>query len=374
MLKKSLYLAGPDIPLPENHMKGFKDAVTWRAAAFHYCLKYGVQVINPIAEIKDTLNTNGRSFIAGDRTRKEVEAALALIDRCDYMLVNLYEADESSWIALIYAHNRGKQVIAWTPFPLSPWLGSYTRASFERLDDALEYVLAQSTDDHKNVIDWSIQYETGLKERSEKFPSDGETDFQYFSASSDKPIIMLAPHATSYWQLGQLFEAENYTGALAASLCRITGIQGLISSYSNIEDSFYNFQGAHSAKTLLQPQIGFLSKLVQMHRLRVGLLLRLKSWQESREIKLHIHADLSLRSDPLRAFCTYTETFAQARNLRLGCEFAEEENSLLRLSRFLGMPLIEIFIHKSSLIPQMQRAPYHNVLSLLEEAIDASEF
>ncbi|HEY9886738.1 MAG TPA: hypothetical protein V6C96_05690, partial [Vampirovibrionales bacterium] len=102
-MKKTVYLCGPDITIPEGQKISGN---SWRAAAFHFCLKHNLQVINPLTEVKNTLNTNGKSFLAEDRTRKEVEKSLTLVDRCDFVLCNLHSPDESSWVPLIYAHNK----------------------------------------------------------------------------------------------------------------------------------------------------------------------------------------------------------------------------------------------------------------------------
>ena len=90
-MKNTIYLSGPDDNIPEGQsLKPKNKILSWRSTAFQFCLKQGLQVVNPLMQVKETLNSNGHSFIANDRTRKEVETAFALIDRCDFVLANLY--------------------------------------------------------------------------------------------------------------------------------------------------------------------------------------------------------------------------------------------------------------------------------------------
>ncbi|MDJ0625200.1 MAG: hypothetical protein QNJ31_02390 [Candidatus Caenarcaniphilales bacterium] len=366
-MKKNIYLCGPDLQLSEGGPLG---QTSWRSAVFHFCLKRGIQVINPLTEVKDSLNSNGLSFISGDRSRKEVEKNLSLIDRCDYVLANLYSADESSWIPLIHAHNKGKQVIAWTQFPVNPWLASYTRASFEQIEDALEYIVSQVHDDQKSIIDWSIQYEIGLKEKSEKFPIEGETDFQYFPGTTDNQTLLIAPHATSYWHLGILNEGESYTGALTAALGRLTGVNTIVSSYCSAEDSLYTVGNPLNIKTTTNPLIAFINKLVQVHQLERIVIIRGRNWQNNRGIIVKSYSPDNYSKDCEAKLIEVIKKHSQMRHIDFTFKEVAENSDLARLCNALEKPIIEISIHKACLIPEMQRAQYHNLISMLEETIN----
>lgn len=369
-MKQNLYLSGPDTAIPHNQTLGdYKPTNSWRSAVFHFCLKHGIQVINPLTEVKSKLNTNGKSFLAEDRTRKEVEKAFSLIDRCDFVLTSLYSPDESSWIPLVYAHNKGKHTIVWTPFPLSPWLASYSKASFERLESAFEYLISKSQHDQKSIIDWSIQYENSLKEKSGKFPIEGETDFQYFPGEQKKHILLMAPHATSYWHLGSLNEAENYTGALTAAISRLVDCQAIISSYCNAEDSLYTLNNLFSFKASTSPLIAFSQKMVELNKVKLIIIVRSKPWSESRNLTVNIN---SLNSDHAsrNQFKKILEHKTSIRQIESCFKFMDEESALAKLEKFFGIPIVEINIHKSFLIPEMQRANYNNLISALEEIMD----
>jgi hypothetical protein len=370
-MKKSLYLCGPDMQIPEGQALASKSPQSWRSAVFHFCMKQGIQVINPLAEAKNTLNTNGRMFIAEDRSRKEVEQALGLVDRCDFLLANLHNSDESSLIPLIHGYNQGKHTVVWTPFPVSPWIGSYAKASFDSLEDTLEHLVIQSFDDQKSIIDWSIQYENGLKGQSEKFPPGGEPDFQYFPGEGNKPVLILAPHATSYWHLGGLVEAEGYTGALSSSLSRLTGNPSIISSYCSAEDSLYTFNSSSLSKSITNPLIGFIEKLIKLHNLKMILVFRGSHWDSRRELNVQSFLPASINS------CEHLDEFKrildyQSQNRQISCKFdkASSESQLKELSNFFKIPILEIAVHKSFLIPQMQRAHYHNLVTMLEAALN----
>jgi hypothetical protein len=370
-MKKTIYLCGPDTALPEGQSLGSKGkANNWRSIVFHFCLKHGVQVINPLTEVKSTLNTNGLSFIAEDRTRKEVEQALSLIDRCDFLLANLYTPDESSWIPLIYSHNKGKHNIVWTPFPVSPWLASYAKASFESLESALEYILVQAEDNQKSIIDWSIQYETSLKEHSEKFPTSGDADFQYFPGETKKSILLVAPHATSYWHLGNLCEAESYTGALTAALSRLTNSHGIINSYCSAEDSLYTYAGLSSAKPITNPLVSFIRKIIGIHQIKFLLVMRGSSWDSERDLKAKNYIPTTSHSHLITTFNTSLQKHAALRHIGYKETETSDNDDLARLASTLQIPIIELTIHKSFLIPQMQRAHYHNLTTMLEAVID----
>ncbi len=365
-MKQNLYLSGPDIAIPQNQSLGeYKNKSSWRSAVFHFCLKHGIQVINPLTEVKSKLNTNGKSFLAEDRTRKEVEKAFSLIDRCDFVLTSLYSPDESSLIPLVYAHNKGKHTIVWTPFPLSPWLASYSKASFERLESAFEYLISKSSSDQKSIIDWSIQYENSLKEKSEKFPIEGETDFQYFPAEEKKHILLIAPHATSYWHLGSLNEAENYTGSLTAAISRLADCQAIVSSYSSAENSLYTFNNKPSSS----PLIAFIQKMLELNKVKFILVFRGKTWSESRNINVKI-SPLNADSKTINQFKQILQYKTSNRQIESSFELLAEESALAKLERIFEIPIIEIHIHKSFLIPEMQRANYNNFISAFEEIID----
>jgi hypothetical protein len=371
-MKQTLYLSGPDMLLGEGQFPGASSQMSWRSAAFHFCIKYGIQVINPLTEVKGKVNSNGKSFIADDRTRKEVEVAHSLIDRSDFILTNLYSPDESSWIPLTYAHGRGKHTIAWTPFPVSPWLVSYVKASFENLQDALEYLVKQVADDQRSLIDWSLQYEHSLRERSDKFPSEGDTDFQFFPGDGKNQILLLAPHSTSYWHLGSLEEAESYTGALAACLSRLSGCMAVVSSFCSAEDSLYTFPSHSPLRPTTNPLIGLLQRVIKKNKTKLAVIIRGQSWRADRSLKVSIYpssAEGSL-SEVSNTFIGSLANKAQARNMSYSQNISSQENELSRLASFLDADIIELSVHKSYLIPHLQRAQYHSLITMLEEVID----
>jgi hypothetical protein len=291
-----------------------------------------------------------------------------LIDQSDFVLSNLHSPDESGLASLCYAHNKGKHTVAWTPFPLSPWLASYAKASFEKLEHALDYILIQSQDMQKSIVDWSIQYEASLRDRSERFPNEGESDFQFFSSGEKSPFLVIAPHATSYWHLGSFREAESYTGAVAAALSRLTGIHSLVSSYSSPEDSLYSASADLDLQSINNPLLSFIKRIIATHKIKFVLILRSKEWESERGISLS-KFDFPDEAPESRGFAKLLESKTFNRHIKFTENNCLQEHPLKSLVRVIKLPVLELQIHRSLLMPQLHRAQYHNLLCMLEETI-----
>jgi hypothetical protein len=62
----------------------------------------------------------------------------------------------------------------------------------------------------------------------------------------------------------------------------------------------------------------------------------------------------------------------QSQNRHISCKFDRSlsKSPLKELSNFFRIPIMEITVHKSFLITQMQRAHYHNLVNMLEAALN----
>lgn len=355
MSQKTVYLAGKDIAYAKEE--------SWRSYSFQFCLKQGLQIVNPLALAKSKLNTGSRAYYADSRSRHEVEEVFNAIDRSDLLLANLHEADESAWVPLIYARNKGKPTVVWGAFPLSPWLASYVNASFNDLQEALEYLVLVSQDEDKSAVDWSLQFESGLRENSERFPYEGQVDFQYFSGEASSPYLLLAPHATSYWSFGSLKPAESFTGAVAAACSRLTGAHALVPSYCRAEDTIYNYA---SLKHIHDPLLETIFRQKKIHGLELLVLVRGSTWDEPRGISASMLAGLEDNSR-LQGVLSRLKEEGERRQIAVRTlELEGDQEGLGVLAEALQIPILTLSVHKSLLVPSMQRAHYFNLISLLD--------
>lgn len=265
-MPSSVYLSGPSIPLSDPSVPISTD---WKSYAASTFIRSGITVANPL-----DLDLTG--FITNvDESSGAVKHSLSLIDRADSLLANITQVTESATMEMFYAHRQGKQVVVVGNEPFSPWVLFHSEARFNKLKEALYYLVNQPV--NFDTIEWSTQFEGQLKKHSEQYPPEGELDFEYYGG--EIPILILAPHSTAFFQEGNWHTSESYTGSLAVLLHKLTGCHSLISSYCSVADP---------ASYLNSPYVNFLSQLTKKTNLKLVLVLHgIENWNSPHELILN---------------------------------------------------------------------------------------
>ena len=262
----SIYLSGPPIPLSDPSLPIPTDWKTYAASTF---IRSGITVANPL-----DLDLTGFITSVGESTGA-VKHSLSLIDRADSLLANLTQVTESATMEMFYAHRQGKQVVVVGNEPFSPWVLFHSEARFNKLKEALYYLVNQPT--NFDTIEWSTQFEAQLKRRSEQYPPEGEFDYEYYGG--EIPALVLAPHSTAYFMDGNWNASESYTGSLAVLLHKLTGCHSLISSYCTASDPVYY---------LTSPYVSFLNQMIKKINVKLVLILHgIENWNSPHELVLN---------------------------------------------------------------------------------------
>lgn len=260
----SVYLSGPPNPISKASAQISTD---WKAYAATTFLKFGITVANPIE-----LDLSG--FITKvDELSNTVKHSLTLIDRADSLLANLLHIAESTTMEIFYAHNQGKRVVVVGNEPFSPWISFHSEARFNKLKEALYYLVSQPAP--FDTISWSLSYESQIKRKSEQYPPEGEADFEYYGGTL--PVLVLAPHSSSYFREGNLYTQESYTGTLAVLLHKLTQCHSLFTSYCVAADPIFY---------LSSPYVQFLSQVLKKSDIKLVLLLHGADWHSSNDLIL----------------------------------------------------------------------------------------
>lgn len=261
----SVYLSGPsNTPDPSVPI-----STDWKAYAASTFLKSGMIVANPLE-----LDLTGFIDGAENEEHSSVKHSLSLIDKSDSILANINQLTESATMEMFYAHRQGKQVVVVGNEPFSPWILSHCEARFQKLKEALDYLVDQPS--KLDTLTWSTQFENDLSKKSEKYPEPGEADFEYYGGNL--PVLILAPHSTSYFKDGELFPPETYTGTIAALLHKITGCHSLITSHCTAADPI---------SYLNSPLPNFLTSLLDKMKFKLILVLRgSNEWSSPYDITL----------------------------------------------------------------------------------------
>ncbi len=269
----SIYLSGPPITLSDPSLPISTDWKTYAASTF---IRSGITVANPL-----DLDLTGFITSVGE-SKSAVKHSLSLIDRADSLLANLTQVTESATMEMFYAHRQGKQVVVVGNEPFSPWVLFHSEARFNKLKEALYYLVNHPT--NFDTIAWSTQFEAQLKTRSEQYPPEGEFDYEYYGG--EIPALVLAPHSTAFFTDGNWQASESYTGSLAVLLHKLTGCHSLISSYCAASDPVYY---------LTSPYVSFLSQLIKKTNLKLVLILHgIENWNSPHELILNSWNNSSL--------------------------------------------------------------------------------
>lgn len=234
----------------------------WRAIAISKLHQHGLTVVNPIdwAMTRETENEIG--------LEKRVRRALDLIDQCDAVLANLNKSNYGTAMEIFYAHRRGKTVTVVGQPPFSPWVVSHSQARFEDMERAIGFLIEDGM--QPDVLNRALQFESHLQERSEQFPTSGESDYEFLGG--ELPILCVAPHATSFFREGEFKEADAYTGALAASVHRSSLAHALVSSHCMPADPCYFTEA---------PMMRAMADVVKAGQIGLVIVLLGAAWHES---------------------------------------------------------------------------------------------
>lgn len=348
----SVYLSGPPGAVNDPLLSISTD---WKAYAASTFLRSGITVANPIE-----LDLTGFINDVGEQSGiTSVKHSLGLIDKADSLLANLTQLTESVTMEMFYAHRQGKQVVVVGNEPFSPWVMFHSEIRFQKLKEALDYLVNYSS--AFDTVTWSTQYESHLKSRAEQFPPQGEYDFDYYGGAS--PVLVLAPHATSYFKDGKLCRAESYTGALSVLLHKLTGCHSLISSYCAAADPELYFDS---------PFVKFLSQLVKKIDLKLVVILHgIEDWENQNDIVVN-----SWNKDSLINKTEYLNlliSLLKVKNFKnVGFDLKDSQNLQLKtMSHFLfeelKIPVLRLDIHKKYRIPKLHPELYLNMQTALAQ-------
>jgi len=337
-----IYLSGPQSKVSDPSLPISTDWKTYAASTF---MKSGINVSNPIE-----LDLSG--FVSTtDDSGNAIKYSLNLIDKSDSLLANLSQVAESTTMEMFYAHNQGKRVVVVGSEPFSPWVMFHSEARFQRLRDALDYLVSNS---HgvDNVM-WASQFESQLVKRSEQFPPHGEADFEYYGG--DIPVLVIAPHSTSYFRDGNLYSQESFTGSLSVLLHRLSGCHSLISSYCMAADPI---------SYLNSPFSNFTSQLIKKSNVKLVLVLRGIEWSN--------HNDLILSNRNKNSLINKTEYLNLLTSMLKVKEFKDigfdsPDVANHTFLEDLSVPVLDIHVNKRYRLPNLHPTQFSNLYTALAQ-------
>lgn len=305
----------------------------WRTLAISKLQRYGLRVVNPI----DWAMPGSAAEM--DNVEQRVRRALDLIDQCDALLANLHRSNYGTAMEIFYAHRRGKMVTVVGHSPFSPWVLTHSQARFGDLSRALDFLIEESM--QTDLLNWALQFESGLQARYEEYPPAGEQDFQFFGG--DLPVLILAPHASTYFRDGEFLEPDVFTGALANNLNRLTRCHAAISTYCSAADPCCYLQ---------TPLVRAVGDIIKSGQIGLVLIVLGLNWHETSSVVLeHMGPDES-------------DTLELANRLRLKLShldqvvMREPEEDVKLLMKFIAqtmsVPVINMRVHRRFRMPRLQ--------------------
>ena len=346
----SVYLSGP--PAVQLADPASPIQTDWKAYAASTFIKSGITVANPIE-----LDLSG--FITKvDELSSTVKHSLNLIDRADSLLANLTQLTESTTMEIFYAYNQGKQVVVVGNEPFSPWVMFHSEARFHKLKEALDYLVKQPSS--LDTVTWSTQFETSLKKKSEQYPPEGELDFEYYGGSL--PVLVLSPHATSYFKEGAFYAPESYTGTMAVLLHKLTQCHSLITSYCIAADPVFY---------LTSPYVNFLTQLLKKLDFKMVLILHGAEWATPNELIISSWNKSSLINKA--EYLNLLTSMLKIKDFKsIGYDLPDITAINTKTINHLlfedfNVPTIRLEINKRYRLPQLQPTLYSNLYTALAQ-------
>ena len=352
MVIASVYLSGPPCNVSDPSLPSPTD---WKVYAASTFLKSGLSVANPIE-----LDLTGFVSNVDDISKmSSVKHSLSLIDRADSLLANLTQLTESVTMEMFYAHRQGKKVVVVGNEPFSPWVSFHSEARFTKLREALGYLIQQPIG--LDTVTWSSQFEDRLKRRAEQYPPEGESDFEYYGGSI--PVLIISPHATTYFHDGNFNPSESYTGALSVLMHKLTGAHALISSYCLAADPVYY---------LNSPFVSFLTQIVKNIDLKLVLILHgIEEWNNPNSVILNTWNNVSLRNKT--EYLNLLISMLKIKNIgEIGydsLDIVNKDKKTINHLLFddLSIPTITIGVHKRFRLPTLQSNYYLTLQTALAQ-------
>lgn len=335
-----IYLTGDVIE--SQDITGLVDASEpdWRMLAITRLQRCGMRVVNPILG----------AWASDDGLERRVRRALDLIDQCDAVLANLKTPGYGTPMEIFYAHRRGKTVAVVGQSPFSPWVLSHSKARFEDLERAVDFIIEELP--QADLLSWCLQFEAKLAEHYEQLPAAGEPDYQFIGG--DLPVLVLAPHATAFFQEGEFQESETFTGCLAAALNRYFRTHALFSCYCSVADPILHRQS---------PLMRSLGELVTAGQVGLVIFLSGAAWHESPGLAVEAAGPEGGNQDDyasrLRLALSVLEPVAS------GLDDPRRKPFLEFASQVLKVPTLFLRTHRRYRMPRLQPEPFQSLLHLL---------
>jgi hypothetical protein len=354
-MMSSVYLTGDSLQAQDLlELQSLQTAPDWRAFAMTKLRRYGLKIVNPL-EFTWSGNPGEDVRELGESSDLRVRRALDLIDQSDVLLANLNRSSYGTAMELFYAHQRGKMVTVVGQSPFNPWVISHSRARFEDINEAIEYIVGEKP--QVLPLNWALQYEALLAERYEQFPPAGEPDYRFLGGQ--KPVMVIAPHATAFWREGEFHEPDAYTGSMAALLHRITDCHALFSNYCCVADPCWYLE---------TPMRRAFGDIVKSGQIGMVVFLLGSSWHEAPGIQLSCYG-------PSAHQCEDYAT--RLKNILAPIEPVLEDNGdyqVAPLIRFcaeeLAVPTIVLKLHKRYRMPRLQMKSFAQLANRLREFLD----
>ena len=324
----------------------------WRTVAMSKLQRYGLKVVNPL-ELPWSSEKNELADFT-ESVDGRVRRALDLIDQCDALLANLNKSSYGTAMEMFYAHRRGKTVTVIGQSPFNPWVLSHSQARFGDIDTAINYLIGEQS--QSAPINWTLHYEALLAERYEQFPPPGEPDYKFLGGEC--PILVLAPHATSYWREGEFEEAESFTGSMSAILNKSSGCHSLLTNYCCVADPCYYLE---------TPLRRAFADIVKTGQIGLVIILSGTSWHEAPGLQV------SAAGPDERVCDEYVNRLKNKLGLIEPIIDDGSEKPISPLMRFaaneLGVPTIVVSMHRRYRMPRLQGQLFSKVVGALSEFI-----
>ncbi|MBX9685989.1 MAG: nucleoside 2-deoxyribosyltransferase [Candidatus Obscuribacterales bacterium] len=319
----------------------------WRTLAISKLQKYGLRIVNPIDWAMPT-------SVEIDNVEKRVRRALDLIDQCDAVLANLHRSNYGTAMEIFYAHRRGKMVTVVGPAPFSPWVLTHSQKRFSDLSPALDFLIEESL--QTDILNWALQFESGLSSHYEEYPPAGEQDFQFFGG--ELPILVLAPHASTYFRDGEFLEPDFFTGAMASSLHRSTRCHSAVSTYCSPADPCFYTQ---------TPLVRAVADIVKSGQVGLVLIVLGLNWHEASAVLLEGMGPDRVETEELLSRLRSKLSNLDQVGLR---EPADDVKTLMKfISQTMSVPVISMRVHRRFRMPRLQPEAFMQMNNAISQFI-----